>query len=167
MTLFTSPEDAEDFLEMLVFKEKEQFDKNEKQLIKGYKHPVTGKLVPVVKYFWTKKSWDGEPSLDINIQCHDEETYKKIRDIQRALNELGITFPTGYGGSRTWNFGASLSGYHFVRESQKHEYEFKGGRAQREFYPPLELVHRPKKTSLHTTDYDSSIQTKIGVKKDD
>ena len=141
MTGLTAREQVENFMEKLVFQDKENLKSD--SLITAYKHPTTNKITPIVKYFWTIKSWYDYPSLEIEIQCPDKETYKKTREAQEMLCELGIEFFTGYGsGSRHWDFDKNLSGYHFIRKDNTEEYEFIGVPPRYEGdLPPLELVH--------------------------
>lgn len=127
--------------EQLIKENKDGLDKNEKQLIKAYKRGGVGDMKPIVKYFW-KKCVDGNWGMTINIQCPDDETWEKVKAAENALSKIGITFDTGYGGSRDWEFDWSLNGYHFVFNYETEEYEY----VERchnidKDKPPVDLVH--------------------------
>ena len=134
------------FWKQIISEVKYKYDKQEKQLIKEYKHPTKEKMIPVIKYFWTQMDWEGYPALKINIQCPDMNSYEKISGVQEALWNLGIEFSLSYGGSVGWKFDHGLCGYHFFRETQMDDFKYiiraeeLGSMLGR---PAVELVHQP------------------------
>lgn len=118
--------EAEKISRKRIRRDKQELDKankDQRPTIIGKKCKVCGKIHPLIRYHWIRKtSTDSYPALQILIFASSDELLERIFDAEKVLTDIGIHFDTGYGYARDWEFDWSLTGEHYIFDEDKKEW---------------------------------------------